>query len=413
VVKQGALILRSGPGRGVQILFVLFVSLTFSSHSHAAGFLDRCWIEFENIFGIKPKEVSTEPILPLAGPRSPDQFVPLSDVQQALREKSLKRNIEKLKAYAAELRPKLELLRQKNLELTRLRAELSELHRAKPATAWSVIEAKRKTVEEAEAAVWAMSDVQKADRALYERWEKLMNDCPSGQCVAPRLREELIQAAGIDLSPKPYISYRTPALVEKIENSQEVPAAFVITHQVYDFTTEATIKMLREDPRFKDVPRVVLGGDEYKVNSEALYREATVVKFSSRGEFPKGLDVNAKEYHFAGGYCEACMRASINAVIGHAQKKYRSGLKFVFHADQMFWTQTETLKDRLQSALAKIDEQGTATEFARQQAIFKVIERLGNFSADTMRMTSASTDPVLTINARLQNGSTVTLQVER
>ncbi len=392
---------------------MLFVSLTFSSHSHAAGFLDRCWIEFENIFGIKPKEVSTEPILPLAGPRSPDQFVPLSDVQQALREKSLKRNIEKLKAYAAELRPKLELLRQKNLELTRLRAELSELHRAKPATAWSVIEAKRKTVEEAEAAVWAMSDVQKADRALYERWEKLMNDCPSGQCVAPRLREELIQAAGIDLSPKPYISYRTPALVEKIENSQEVPAAFVITHQVYDFTTEATIKMLREDPRFKDVPRVVLGGDEYKVNSEALYREATVVKFSSRGEFPKGLDVNAKEYHFAGGYCEACMRASINAVIGHAQKKYRSGLKFVFHADQMFWTQTETLKDRLQSALAKIDEQGTATEFARQQAIFKVIERLGNFSADTMRMTSASTDPVLTINARLQNGSTVTLQVER
>ena len=413
MVKLGALVWRAGPGRGIQILFVLFVSLSFSSHSHAAGFLDRCWIEFENIFGIKPKEVSTEPVLPLAGPRSPDQFVPLSDVQQALREKSLKRNIEKLKADAAELRPKLELLRQKNLELTRLRAELSELHRAKPATAWSVIEAKLKTVEEAEAAVWAMSDIQKADRALSKTWEKLMEDCPSALCVAPRLRETLIQSAGIDLSPKPYISYRTPALVEKIEKSQEVPAAFVITHQVFDFTTEATIKMLREDPRFKDVPRVVLGGDEYKVNSEALYREATVVKFSSRGEFPKGLDVNAKEYHFAGGYCEACMQASINAVIGHAQKKYRSGLKFVFHADQMFWTQTETLKDRLQSALAKIEEQGTATEFARQQAIFKVIERLGNFSADTMRMTSASTDPVLTINARLSNGSTVTLQVER
>ena len=413
MVNLGALIWRAGPGRGIQILFVLFVSLTFSSHSHAAGFLDRCWIESENIFGIKPKEVSTEPVLPLAGPRSPDQFVPLSDVQQALREKSLKRNIEKLKADAAELRPKLELLRQKTREASALREELAKLYSTKPPTAWEVIEAKRKTVEEAEAEVRAMSDVQKADLALYHRWEKLMADCPSGICVAPRLREELIQAAGIDLSPKPYISYRTPALVEKIETSQEVPAAFVITHQVYDFTTEATIKMLREDPRFKDVPRVVLGGDEYKVNSEALFREATVVKFSSRGEFPKGLDVNAKEYHFAGGYCEACMQASINAVIGHAQKKYRSGLKFVFHADQMFWTQTETLKDRLQSALTKVDEQGTATEFARQQAIFKVIERLGNFSADTMRMTSASTDPVLTINARLQNGTTVTIQVER
>lgn len=337
----------------------------------------------------------------------------LSDVQQALREKSLKRNLRILDAERAELRPKLELLRLKNLEVTRLKEELAALHKTKPPTAWSVIEAKIKVVQEAEAEVRAMNYLHQEDLALSDRWNKLMADCPSGICVAPKLREELIQAAGIDLSPKPYISYRTPALVEKIETSQQVPAAFVITHQVFDFTTEATIKMLREDPRFKDVPRVVLGGENYKVNSEALYREATVVKFSSRGEFPKGFDVNAKEYHFAGGYCEFCMQASINAVIGHAQKKYRNSLKFVFHADQMFWTQTETLKDRLQKTLAEIETQGAATEYARQQAIFRVIERLGDFSATGMRMTSSSTDQILIIDARLRNGSTITVQVER
>lgn len=413
MVKLGSLIGRSGRGRGIQILFVFFVSATFSSHTHAAGFLDRCWIEFENLIGKKTQLASADTATTPAAPGSPDQNIPLSDVQQALREKSLKRNIEKLKAESAELRPKLELLRKKNAEVYALKQELAKLRAATPPAAWTEIEAKMKVVQEAEAEVRAMSGIQNADRALSERWEKLMNDCPSGRCVAPSLRETLIQSAGIDLSPKPFISYRTPALVEKIEKSQEVPAAFVITHQVFDFTTEATIKMLREDPRFKDVPRVVLGGDEYKVNSEALYKEATVVKFSSRGEFPKDLDVNAKEYHFAGGYCEWCMRSSINAVIGNAQKKYRNGLKLVFHADQMFWSQTETLKDRLQKTLTDIEAQGAATEYARQQAIFQIVSRLGDFSAETMRMSSASSDPVLTINARLQNGSTVTIQVER
>ncbi len=406
--------LPNGTSWGLKFLCGLAVSISCPNAFGAGdGFLERCRAEFENLFAKKPSQLAAAPV----AHKSPDQSILLQDVRQALKEKNLQRNLDLLKAERVALRPKLDLLLEKNRAVWTLARELDALRAAKPPASREQIESLLVKKQEAESVVKSMSDVAQADRAMSERWHKLLDECPSGRCVAPRVREALIQAAGIDLSPKSSIAYRTPSLVAKIENAEAVPSAFIITHQVFDFTTDATLKMLREDPRFKDMPRVVLGGDEYKVNSEALYREATVVKFSSRGEFPKGLDVNASEYHFAGGFCEWCMRSSIEEVTNSARKNYRGGIKLVFHSDQMFWSETETLKARIATAMEAVDKQGyasgAAAEAAKKQAVFKLIERLGDFSASGMRMTSSPNDPVLLIEAATQRGGSVSIRIER
>lgn len=335
---------------------------------------------------------------------TPQKVASEEQLRQLLREASLEKNLEAIRAQHSALSPLREEWKAASTRYHSTERKLKTLIQAnEPKDAKEIAELTAQ-VETLKSDFWKIdSQLKTLEEPLRKKWEELMAACPSGRCVTPETRTALIRTGSIDLSPNPQIPFRTQAIVDSLEAGQEMDSMFVITHQVFDFTTDATLKMLKTDPRFKKVPRVILGGDDFKVNSRDLYEQATVVKFSSRGELPDGLVLNSKEFHFAGGYCQWCLRRTISQITDSLASG-RQG-NFVFHSHQMYWDKQRSLGQVLDEGVKASASPREATNF-----ILRTIEDMTGLR--NSKLISDPTSAERVIEAITPNYHTIRIRIE-
>jgi hypothetical protein len=150
--------------------------------------------------------------------------------------------------------------------------------------------------------------------------------------------KELAKEASRQLAPSDQVPYRTPKVVEGLENGDVFENMFVITHQHEMTLQDRTSEILRNET-FRETPRIVLASDIETVSSRQLLQQTTRVIPSVHG----GIDtrvinfpLNAKTIHIAGGYSNLCLHRTIYQILRQFFPSNRDELAITVHLDLIY-----------------------------------------------------------------------------
>lgn len=120
----------------------------------------------------------------------------------------------------------------------------------------------------------------------------------------------------------------------RISEGQILDEVFVVTHQSVGLQ-RATAKLL-EQPRFADIPRVMLVSQSFFSARRSYANQASIFLFSDGGEV--SVPLVGKTVYLAGGFSSLCLARTVKAVIEQATAKGMSKITLHLFPDLTYYT---------------------------------------------------------------------------
>lgn len=102
----------------------------------------------------------------------------------------------------------------------------------------------------------------------------------------------------------------------------------VVTHPSYFLFEEKVAAGLATDPRFKDVPRIILASEDFPLATGALLSQATLLQYSAAGNMTPAPVV--KSAYLMGGYAFYCLSHTARELIREAFASNQKSIELIF-----------------------------------------------------------------------------------
>ena len=126
-----------------------------------------------------------------------------------------------------------------------------------------------------------------------------------------------------------------------ILSGQTQDALLIVTHQVLSLGPHSA-KFLKRKKALRDIPRVALASNAFPITQHALASEIDFILHSKEGEIGS-IPLHAKQVHFMGGYYDACLSNTMNAMISQTLKSIGTPPTIYIHASVTYGKYADSL----------------------------------------------------------------------